>query len=428
MQLRKAERKQAKLRISMAGPSGSGKTYSALLLARGLTDSWDKIALIDTENKRGDLYSQLGDYNIITLEAPFSPERFIEAIKSCELAGMEVIIIDSSSHEWEGAGGCLEINEKLAQTKFKGNTWAAWSDTTPRHQKFISAIIASPCHIITTMRSKTDTIQTEDKKIKKVGLKEIQREGFEYEMTVSFNIDRETHYAMVGKDNTQIFNDGEPFKIGVEHGQKIRTWNEGGKINTIEQKREIMRQLERIGLNTTDKAQIEADITDQTGLALIEKNYSAIIDKLKTIRPIEEQIAAAKPAATIEPDPVIPPQEEAGEPEPTVEPEKTQDELKEELGLNTPAEPTVPGDPAFNAILTGNKSEKKQSKMGDEKKAGAAKISIIRKLAQQKQNLADDAGIISYIAFIHNIEVAILEDLTTGQADKIWKDLVNQKV
>lgn len=226
---RKAERKQSKIRISMAGVSGSGKTYSALRMARGLATAWDKVAMIDTENGRGDLYSDLGDYNIITLEAPFSPERFIQAIKDCEAEGMEVIVLDSISHEWEGSGGCLEINEKLAEAKFKGNTWAAWSHTTPRHRKFIEAIIASPCHIITTMRSKTETIMTEQKRVKKVGTKDIQREGFEYEMTVSFNIDRENHMALAGKDNTHLFESEDPFIIKEKHGEKILKWNSGGK-------------------------------------------------------------------------------------------------------------------------------------------------------------------------------------------------------
>lgn len=226
---RKAERKQSKIRISMAGVSGSGKTYSALRLARGLASAWNKVAMIDTENGRGDLYSDLGEYNIITLKAPFNPERFIEAIKTCEDQGMEVIIIDSISHEWEGKGGCLESNDQLAEVKFKGNTWAAWSHTTPRHRKFIEAIIASPCHIITTMRSKTETIMTDSKRVKKVGTKDIQREGFSYEMTVSFDIDREKHMALAGKDNTHLFEDENPFVISEADGIKILKWNKSGK-------------------------------------------------------------------------------------------------------------------------------------------------------------------------------------------------------
>ncbi|MDD4601630.1 MAG: AAA family ATPase [Negativicutes bacterium] len=252
---RKAERQQVKLRISLSGPSGSGKTYSALKLARGLVDKWEEIVLIDTENHRGDLYSHLGDYNILTLEAPFTPERFIEAIHLCEENGVKVIIIDSSSHEWDGIGGCLDANDKLAQAKFKGNTWAAWSVTTERHQRFIESIIASPCHIITTMRSKTDTIQTEDKKIKKVGLKDIQREGFEYEMTVAFNIDRENHMALVSKDNTELFEHRDPFTITEEDGKLIREWNQGGTDPEETKKKE--KAKERLALTEEFKEQLK---------------------------------------------------------------------------------------------------------------------------------------------------------------------------
>lgn len=220
--LRKATRSKTKIRVGISGPSGSGKTFSALLLASGMT-SWDKIALIDTENGSGDLYAHLGPYNVITLTAPFSPERYIEAIKACEKEGMDVIVIDSTSHEWEGKGGCLESNEILASTRFKGNTWAAWSHTTPRHQKFIEAILTSTCHIITTARSKTETMQTDDKKVKKVGTKEIQREGFEYELTINFNLDRDTHYATASKDRTELF-EGNPCIITPEIGKKILEW------------------------------------------------------------------------------------------------------------------------------------------------------------------------------------------------------------
>lgn len=131
--------------------------------------------MIDTEVGSSNNYSHLGEFNVLELTAPFSPEKFIEAIKTCEDAGMEAIIIDSVSHEWEGKGGCLEINDDLAKSKFKGNTWAAWSEVTPRHQKFIEAIVQSKAHIITTSRSKTDTAIV-DGKPKKVGIKDIQRE------------------------------------------------------------------------------------------------------------------------------------------------------------------------------------------------------------------------------------------------------------
>jgi hypothetical protein len=253
IQIRKAERKKARLRIGLSAPSGAGKTYSALLLAKGLVGDWGKVGLIDTENGRGDIYSDLGEYNIFTLQAPFSPERYIEVIQAMEAAGCEAIIIDSISHEWEGKGGCLEINEKLAQAKFKGNTWSAWSETTPRHQRFIDAIIMSPAHIITTVRNKVDTVMTDDKKVKKVGVKEITREGFEYELTVNFNLDRDTHTAIASKDNTRMFDGVDPFVITEETGKKLREWAESGKDERPELIASIKASLTELGKTPTSK-------------------------------------------------------------------------------------------------------------------------------------------------------------------------------
>ena len=111
MELRKASRERVFLKIGLSGASGFGKTYSALLMAYGMTGDWQKIAVIDTENDSASLYSDLGEYLTLNLSAPYSPERYIEAINLCEKSGIECCIIDSISHEWEGKGGCLEILE-----------------------------------------------------------------------------------------------------------------------------------------------------------------------------------------------------------------------------------------------------------------------------------------------------------------------------
>jgi len=89
MELRQAARKQAKIKLALQGPSGSGKTMSALLLASGMAE-WSKIAVIDTENHSADLYAHLGQYNVLQLSKPFTPERYIKAIEACENASIEV--------------------------------------------------------------------------------------------------------------------------------------------------------------------------------------------------------------------------------------------------------------------------------------------------------------------------------------------------
>lgn len=288
MQIRKAERKRAKLRVGISGPSGSGKTYSALLVARGLATSWDKILLIDSENGSGELYSDLGEYNVLPLSAPYAPERYIEAIKAGEDAGMEVIIIDSSSHEWDGKGGCLEINENLAKAKYKGNTWAAWSETTPRHQKFIETITTSSAHVITTARAKTDMIQTDDKKVKKVGMKEVQREGFEYELTVNFSLDRDGHLALASKDRTGMFIDRDPFKLSTETGQELKEWNSSGVIDVNALKRDVLKHINRLEIELPPEKYewglfIARVVPKLTGTEYDEKNLEEIVAKLSAI-------------------------------------------------------------------------------------------------------------------------------------------------
>ena len=225
LELKKAQRKKVKLRLNISAPSGAGKTYSSLLMAKGLCGDWSKVAVIDTENGSSSLYSDLGEFSVVDLVAPYTPEKYTQALKICEDAGMEVVIIDSTTHEW----ACLiEENELLAQSKFRGNTWSAWSQTTPRHDRFIQSILQSNVHVITCTRSKMETIMTDDKKVKKVGMKDVQREGWEYELTISLNIDRDTHRAIASKDRTNLFENVNPFIITEETGKQIANWCDSG--------------------------------------------------------------------------------------------------------------------------------------------------------------------------------------------------------
>ena len=236
MQFQKAERKKARLRLGLTGPSGSGKTYGALLIAKGIGG---KVAVIDTEHDSASLYAGMADmpaFDTLNLAPPYTPERFVEAIKAAEEGGYSVLIIDSVTHEWSGAGGCLEINDNLAKSKFKGNTWSAWNETTPRHRKFVDAILRSPLHIIATMRSKTETAQTEEngrKKVVKLGMKAEQRDGSEYEYTTVLDIVHEGHYAMASKDRTGLFL-GDPRPLSVDTGRMLLAWLENGAEDTTD--------------------------------------------------------------------------------------------------------------------------------------------------------------------------------------------------
>lgn len=222
MKLQKAQRNQVKLRLGLSGASGFGKSYSALLLAFGITKDWTKIAIIDTENNSASLYSHLGDFNVLSLNEPYAPERYIQAIEVCEKEEIEVVIIDSITHEWSGKGGCLELHEQL------GGRFQDWAKITPRHQAFIDKILNSNCHVITTVRRKTDYSLDKDgngkTKVMKLGTKEITRDGFEYELTVNFELINDNHLVTASKDRTGLFSGKPEFVINSSTGKKLIEW------------------------------------------------------------------------------------------------------------------------------------------------------------------------------------------------------------
>lgn len=230
MEIRKAERKKAKLRLGISAPSGAGKTYSALLLAFGIGG---KVGLIDTEHGSGDLYAHLGEYDIISIEAPYTVDKYRQAVKAFEAAGYTTIIIDSLSHAWAGDGGLLDKQGKIADRGT--NSFAAWRTITPEHNALVDSILQSPCHIIATMRAKQEyVLETNDKgkqQPKKVGMAPVQREGMEYEFTVMLDIDM-NHIASTSKDRTSLF-DGQFFKVSQATGEMLHKWLDNGVVPTL---------------------------------------------------------------------------------------------------------------------------------------------------------------------------------------------------
>ncbi len=239
---KKAERKKAKLRLAISGPSGSGKTMGALTIAKGLGG---RIALMDTERSSASLYAtpiRLGggeiwtppDFDAMDIVPPFAPEKFIEGIKEAESAGYEILIIDSMTHEWNGSGGVLELVDQVSRAKFSGNSYMAWSEMTPRHRKFVDAILNSSMHVICTLRSKTETEQVTDergkKKVVKLGMKAETRDNTDYEFTTVLELVHDGHYATSGKDRTGLFN-GDPKPISEQTGKDLLNWlNSGAEL------------------------------------------------------------------------------------------------------------------------------------------------------------------------------------------------------
>jgi hypothetical protein len=228
----RAQREGSHCLISMEGSSGDGKTYSAILLMRGLVGTGGKFGLLDTETGRGKIYADLaGGYEYGELTPPFTPERYIEAIKIAEAAGLSGLIIDSASHEWEGIGGIGEIAEA---NNLKGlNKWAR---PKARHKKFVQTLLTTRMHIIVCLRAKEKMLQGKDdatgkETIVSGGWVPIQEKGFGFEMTVRL------FFPGTGKkgvpelrkcpqDLLGAFPEG--MQVSVETGERIAEWVHGG--------------------------------------------------------------------------------------------------------------------------------------------------------------------------------------------------------
>lgn len=244
MQLRKSERKRAKIKLALQGSAGSGKTYSSLLLAKGLTNGdFSKVAIIDSENGSSDLYAHLGDYNVLSLSPPFTPEKYVEAIEVCEKANMDVIVIDSLSHCWEYL---LDYHSKMA-----GNSFTNWAKIKPLEKVFLNKILQSPTHIIATMRTKQDyVLQQKNGKFipEKVGLKSISRDGTDYEFTLVFDVDIK-HFATSSKDRTGLFMGKPEFTINSATGKKILDWcNNGTSLEEVRNQIKKCDDIEKLRL------------------------------------------------------------------------------------------------------------------------------------------------------------------------------------
>lgn len=263
-EIKKAVRRNEKIRISLSGPSGSGKTTSALLLAYGLCPDWNKIGVIDTENRSSVQavgQNGIGAFNMIEFNPPYDPDSFCQAIKALEQAGCEVIIIDSASHEWMGVGGCLDIVDRHTQASRSKNAFSeGWSKVTPLHLKFLDTIRLSTAHIIACTRAKQQYDTSKDEngrmRVEKLGMGSVTRDGFEYELTIAFDVAM-NHHAFInttGKDRTGLFDGKAPRILSVEDGQAILAWcNSGAEITEDEQRMELISRINQLkdvcGLN-----------------------------------------------------------------------------------------------------------------------------------------------------------------------------------
>lgn len=226
----KATKKKSKARVALCGPSGSGKTYTGLIVASRLSNG-GRLAVIDTERGSASKYSDEFDFDVCELTS-FSPRAYVAAIKAAESAGYSAVLIDSLSHAWMGTGGALEMVDKATARSNSKNSYAAWREVTPEHNGLVEAMLQSQCHIVATMRVKTDYVQELDERTKKmaprkVGLAPVQRDGMEYEFDLVCDIDN-THTLSVSKSRCKALADEVRRMPGPDFGDAILAWVSDG--------------------------------------------------------------------------------------------------------------------------------------------------------------------------------------------------------
>lgn len=225
----------SKVILDICGTSGSGKTYTALLIARGMVSKPSEIGFLDTENKRGSLYADIldGQFMIGDLIAPFSPKRYIEAVKEFQDVGVKVLVIDSVSHEFEGDGGCEDIAN---QALLNGRKLADWNKAKYEHKKFMNALLQCNMHLIICVRARQKMDFKNPSAPVDLGIQPICEKNFMFEATASimmYDEGKRQEFIKVPSFLKPIFGDGKSY-IGLEQGKKILEWVDKGEKESTE--------------------------------------------------------------------------------------------------------------------------------------------------------------------------------------------------
>jgi len=239
-----AERKQLSLKIIVGGPPGAGKTLSSLILAAGMIGihenlaTWDDVAFADTESESALYYAgtlhdmaygegliEIGKFTHIPFKPPYHPDRWIRLIREIVAKRKKIAILDSTTHEWTGVGGCLDWHREC------GGRAQDWGRVSPRHQAFLDEVRNAPIPIIVNLREAVEhRIENENGKVvvQKVGLKPQQREGFEYEYDLQLSLSQRDHTATASKDRTGLLQPLPPAVVTYRTGRVLANWANSG--------------------------------------------------------------------------------------------------------------------------------------------------------------------------------------------------------
>lgn len=287
LNIRQAEREGARLVVGISGISGSGKTYTALQLAYGLANyDASKVGFLDTENRRGSLYADalrdeagnVQKFLIGDLIAPFSPQRYIDAIMEFQNAGVEVLVIDSVTHEWEGPGGCEDIanagNPRLPD----------WKKAKAEHKRFVTAMLQSNMHVIACIRAREKVkINKQDGRtvVEPLGVLPVCEKNFMFEMTASLMMWAEGKQQQVMKCPAELRDilGRENGYISAADGKALRAWVDGANQldPAVEAARNILQSATGEGMAALEAAwkNTSIDIRKKLGADFLHNLKSA---------------------------------------------------------------------------------------------------------------------------------------------------------
>lgn len=309
---RKAARQQLKASILIEGLQGSGKSGLALLIARALTDDWNKVYAIDTENKSLDLFEGIkastgeayGTFNKVDLTAAdgYAPTNYLKLREAAIEQGADVVVLDSISHMWNRKGGLLDSVAE-AQSNLGLDQYRSWGTESNRHEKeVLSDIVRSDkAHIISTVRIKEkfgmefDELKGKNK-IVSLGEQEVQQDGLKYEpdlvlrMVQPGNVDGTNPVVRVIKSRYVILKVDTEYEITPDLLKHLKAYLDEGvdpEVILKEQRKDLADKIKAY-CNTPARKSIWAELkkangytgkTDDMPLDLMKKLYRNLTEE-----------------------------------------------------------------------------------------------------------------------------------------------------
>lgn len=242
-EIKPATRQGIKPLIGMYGRSGSGKTMSALYLARGLVGSKGRVCLVDSESGRGSIFADIipGGYSVVEIDPPFFPERYQEAI-DLAVSQADCVVVDSMSHEHNGEGGVLDMQEAELDRMAGKDNWekrekckmASWIKPKMEHKKFIQHLLRLPCGLICCLRGEEKTHMIKEDGKNKVITDQYSSPLFDqrflFELLINFETiakDGKGGYVIPRKithPSVAALLPGENEQISIKTGEALAAW------------------------------------------------------------------------------------------------------------------------------------------------------------------------------------------------------------